>query len=44
LGALAPSAEVPRRPAQSRLAGPLVFSVAVTVATAIALVIYFAAR
>lgn len=41
---IAPPASAPRRPAQSRLVGPLIFSVAVTVATAIALVIYFAAR
>lgn len=41
---VAASRAVPRRNAQSRLIGPLVFSVFVTVATAIALVIYFAAR
>jgi predicted component of type VI protein secretion system len=39
-----PSTVAPRLPVQSRLIGPLVFSVVVTVATAIALVIYFAAR
>jgi predicted component of type VI protein secretion system len=43
-GALAALAVAPRQRARSRLIGPLVFSVAVTVATAIALVIYFAAR
>ena len=43
-GALAAATVAPRRPAQSRLIGPLVFSVAVTVATAIALVVYFAVR
>ena len=43
-GALAASTVEPRRSAQSRRIGPLVFSVAATVATAIALVVYFAVR